>query len=145
MLHIHKQTLFISIVCIFLFNMTIESQTKKRLKLPKRISKVKSVDQFVDHTFNLYNKIFVYDSLAQVGAEIPSDLEDQLVESAERDMDSLWRVVPDIIDDISDASFMKKARATLNLNKAKKALRYSGQTLKNYFIGNKEENDDEEN
>jgi hypothetical protein len=141
MLYSKKYNLLLLSFCLLLFLPSIEAQPKKRLKPPKRDSKVKSVDRFVDHAFNLYGKIFVYDSLTQVSAEIPSELEDELVESAERDIDSLWQVVPEIIEDISDASPLKKVKATLNLNKAKKALKYSGQTIKNYFVGTKEEED----
>ena len=136
-----KKGLLILISLLLILGSSLQAQSK-RIKPPKRNSKVKSVDLFVVHTFDLYNKIFVYDSLSNVGVEIPSELEDELVERAEQNIDSLWEAIPDIIDDISDASFMKQARATLNLNKAKKALKYSGITLKNYFVGNKEEDDD---
>lgn len=133
----HKILLVLSFFFFLLMPFLINAQTK-RIKPPKRNSKVKSVDQFVGHTFKLYDKVFVYDSLTQAGVDIPTELEDELTERAEKDVDSLWQTVPDIIDDISDASFMKKAKATLNLNRAKKALKYCGITLKSYFIGNKE-------
>lgn len=143
MLLSRKHILLIIGACFVLFSVNIEAQTKKRLKPPKRHSKVKSVDHFVGHTFKLYNKIFVYDSLTQAGVDIPAELEDELVERAEKDIDSLLQIVPDIIDDVSDASFMRKAKATLNLNRAKKALKYCGIIIKSHFIGNKEEEDDE--
>lgn len=119
----------------------VYSWSQKRLKPPKRDSKVESVDLFVNKSFNLYHKVFVYDSLSKAGVEVPADIEDELVERAEQDIDSLWSVAPDIIDDISDASFMKQTKATLNMNKAKKALKFCALTLKAYFSGNE---DDEE-
>ncbi|MEP1488057.1 MAG: hypothetical protein ABJK28_06490 [Algibacter sp.] len=103
------------------------------------MSKITTTDKFVSKTFELYNKVFVYDSLTIAGVEIPGELEDELMESAVRDIDSLWEVVPDIIDDISDASFIKQAKATLNLNKAKKALKYCGNYMKSTVIGKKED------
>ncbi|MCA0131932.1 hypothetical protein [Winogradskyella alexanderae] len=130
-------TLFVFFIIFLAPN--IGNSQKKRLKPPKRISKVTSVDLFVDKSFNLYNKIFVYDSLTQAGIDIPSELEDELTERAEQDLDSLWQLAPDIVDDISDASFMKQAKATLNLNKAKKALKYCGLIIKSYFIPEEED------
>jgi len=135
----NKFILSLTFVFSFLLMPVVISAQSKRIKPPKRNSKIKSVDQFVDHTFRLYNKVFVYDSLTQVGVEIPSELEDELVERAQQDVDSLWQAVPDIIADVSDASFMKKTKATFNLNKAKKALKYCGLTIKNYFLGKEEE------
>lgn len=110
-----------------------------RIKVPKRESKIITTDKFVEKTFKLYNKIFVYDSLTLAGVDIPADLENELMESAGRDIDSLWEVVPDILEDISNASFMKQAKATLNLNKAKKALKYCGNYMKVAVLGKKEE------
>ncbi|WP_299100837.1 hypothetical protein [uncultured Winogradskyella sp.] len=113
----------------------------KRLKPPKRNSKIESVDKFVNHSFELYYKVFVYDSLTRAGIEVPAEIEDELIERAESDVDSLWQEVPDIVDDISDASFMKQAKATLNLNRSKKALKFCMFAVKEYFVGTKEDED----
>ncbi len=138
-----KKLLILSLVLSILMPLSIHSQSK-RIKAPKRSSKIRSTDVFVKNIFKLYNKVFVYDSLTQAGVEVPVELEDELLESAERDIDSLWGVVPDIIDDISDASFMKQAKATLNLNKAKKALKYCGVHLKTMVLGKKDEEEENE-
>lgn len=130
------------VVILILFLMPASSWSQKRIKPPKRASKVASVDQFVNHSFDLYHKVFVYDSLVKAGVDVPSEIEDELVERAEQNIDSLWQVVPDIVDDISDASFMKQAKATLNLNRAKKALKFCSTTVKAYFMGTEEEEDD---
>ncbi len=126
------------LTAFLIFPIFAQSQTN-RIKPPKRESKVSSVDLFVDKSFNLYNKVFVYDSLTQAGIDIPAELEDELAERAEQDLDSLWQLAPDIVDDISDASFMKQAKATVNLNKAKKALKYCGLIIKSYFIPEEED------
>ena len=136
-----KQSVLIGILAFFLFSATGWSQPKK-IKPPKRISKVESVDQFVEKTFQLYHKVFVYDSLTQAGVEVPPEIEDELIERAGQDADSLWQTVPDILDDISDAPFLRQAKATLNLNKAKKAIKYCAVTAKAYFIPAKEEEDE---
>lgn len=116
------------------------SQNKRHSK-PKRHSKIESADVFVDITYRLYNKVYVHDSLTHVGVEIPADLESELIESAQGDVDSLWQVIPDVIDDIanSDASILHKSRATLNLNKSKKALKYCAIYVKQMVLGKKEE------
>ena len=125
-------------VVLFLTPLLVSSQ-ESRIKAPKRESKIKTTDKFVEKTFKLYNKVFVYDSLTIAGVDIPGDLEDELMESALKDIDSLWEVIPDIVDDITNASFMKQAKATLNLNKAKKALKYCGNYIKASILGKKEE------
>ena len=127
---------------LFLFIMPIQSFSQnKRLSKPKRHSKIESADTFVDVTYKLYNKIFVHDSLTRVGVEIPSDLENELIESVKNDVDSLWQVLPDVFDDIANSrtSFINRGRATLNLNKSKKALKYCGIYVKQMFVGTKAE------
>ena len=128
------------LVIIFLIPILAQSQSK-RVKPPKRVSKIASVDQFVDQSFELYHKVFVYDSLTSAGIEVPMEIEDELVERIEQDIDSLWQAVPDITDDISDASFMRQAKATINLNRAKKALKFCMNTAKAYFIGTEEDDE----
>lgn len=137
-----RKIITISVLALFLVPMFGWSQ--KRIKPPKRKSKVESVDQFVKHSFELYHKVFVYDSLVKAGVDVPPEIEDELVDRAEQDADSLWQSVPDIVDDISDASFMRQAKATLNLNKAKKALKYCIKTVKSYFAPAREDEDDKE-
>ena len=138
----NKRQLIVLGLVFFLLMPLIGSAQSKRIKSPKRNSKIASTDKFVENTFNLYNKVFVYDSLTQAGVEVPAELEDEILENAVKNIDSLWGVVPDIIDDISDASFMKQAKATLNLNKAKKALKYCGLYIKTTIVGSKEEKEE---
>ncbi|OUS02740.1 hypothetical protein A9Q86_02705 [Flavobacteriales bacterium 33_180_T64] len=141
---IHNLQRHISIVILIIFLIPIYGFSQpKRQKPPKRKSKIESVDQFVDNAFKLYHKVFVYDSLTQVGVEVPSEIEDALVERAEQDIDSLWQVLPTILDDMSSGkgSIMKKAKATINLNKSKKALKYCMKTMKAYFVGSEEEDE----
>lgn len=135
-------SIFIIVLLLFLIPMHSWSQ-QKRLKPPKRKSKITSVDKFVKHSFELYHKVFVYDSLTRAGVEVPTEIEDELVERAESDVDSLWQEVPDLVDDISDAPFMRQAKATLNLNKSKKALRFCMVTVKAYFVGTEDDEDDD--
>lgn len=139
-----QQRICIVMALLFLIPLLGFSQ-KKRLKPPKRVSKIESVDQFVENSFDLYHKVFVYDSLTTVGVEVPAEIEDTLIERAERDVDSLWQILPTILDDMTsgNANIMKKGKATINLNKSKKALKYCMQTVKMYFKGEEEESIDD--
>ncbi|MCA0131933.1 hypothetical protein [Winogradskyella alexanderae] len=135
------QMLPLLLVVFLIFPILAQGQAK-RMKPPKRISKVKSVDLFVGKSFDIYNKVYVYDSLSQKGYEIPVDLEEELIERTERDLDSLWQITPDLWDDISEAPFIKQAKATINLKKASKALKYCLKTAKAYVLGNDKESYD---
>ncbi|GEQ85205.1 hypothetical protein ULMS_07130 [Patiriisocius marinistellae] len=126
---------------MLLSSFTSQIFCQERINPPKKNSKIKSADQFVDNTFQLYHKIYVYDSLSQKGVEIPPELEDELLANAQKDIDSLWQVLPTVVEDMGSGkgNIMRKGKATLNLNKAKKALRYCLATSKTYFIGTDEE------
>ncbi|NRD19808.1 hypothetical protein HNV08_07080 [Winogradskyella eckloniae] len=142
MKHMKSATLFnTSVFIIVLLIPFLGWSQVNRLKPPKRNSKIESVDKFVNHSFELYHKVFVYDSLYKAGVEVPAEIEDALIERAERDVDSLWQEVPNIVDDISDAPFMKQAKATFNLNRSKKALKFCMTAVKEYFVGIKEDED----
>ncbi|MFD1615698.1 hypothetical protein [Gelatiniphilus marinus] len=138
-----KNKFLLTVFCLSFFMPIHGRSQEKRLSKPKRYSKIESADKFVDITYKLYNKVYVHDSLTHVGVEIPGDLEAELFESAQNDVDSLWQVFPDIIDDIANSktSFVNKGRATLNLNKAKKALKYCVLYIKNTLVGTNEEDD----
>lgn len=120
------------------------SFSQKRIKAPKRDSKIKSADQFVNNSFSLYHKVYVYDSLTKANVEIPSELEDELLKSAQKNVDSLWQVLPTVFEDMGSgkASILKKGVATLNLNKSKKALSYTMKTIKLYFKDQVEQKED---
>ncbi|WP_179320391.1 hypothetical protein [Winogradskyella helgolandensis] len=137
-----QRYIFIGMLMLFLLPIQSWSQ-EKRIKKPKRKSKIESVDNFVNHSFELYHKVFVYDSLIKAEVEVPVEIEDELMERAERDADSLWQEVPDIAEDISDAPFMRQAKATFNLNRTKNALNFCMTAVKAYFIGTEEDEEDD--
>lgn len=139
---LNNTILIISFCFVFLTFFCSFSQNKRQIK-PKRNSQIESADVFTNITYKLYNKVYIHDSLTQVGIEIPGDLEEELIERAKSDIDSLIQVFPDVIDDIanSNTSIIKKARATLNLNKSKKALKYCGLYIKQKLIGIKNEDE----
>ena len=141
----NKLQQYISVVIMVMLLIPISGfSQKKRLKPPKRISKIESVDQFVDNSFELYHKVFIYDSLTTAGVKVPADIENELLERAEQDIDSLWQVLPTIMDDMTsgDENIMVKGKATLNLNKSKKALKYCIKTMKAHFAGSTDEDEE---
>lgn len=135
-----NKILLVVLFLSFLAPIQINSQDKRQSR-PKRYSKIKSADQFVDITYKLYTKVYVHDSLTHAGVEIPGDLEVELIESAGNDLDSLWAVLPDVVDDIanSNTSIINKGRATLNLNKSKKALKYCATYVKQLIVRTKQD------
>jgi len=112
---------------------------QERLMPPKKLSKVKSIDGFSDHTFKIYNSVFVYDSLTNAGVEIPAEIEDEIAADIETRIDSISNIVPDMIEEVDDAPIMRKLRATLSLNKSRKAITYMLVTMKKYTLGESEE------
>ena len=131
-----------SLVFIFIIGFAFNAvhAQEKRIKRPKKNCKIASVDGFVNYSFELYNKVFVYDSLAKAGVELTGEQEDLVFASVQRDADSLYQIFPTVLDDMtsSKSSIIKKAKATLNLNKAKKAIKYTGKTVKGYLAGEEE-------
>lgn len=141
---IHNTHRNLTIILVILFLMPIAGWSQpKRINPPKRTSKITSVDQFVKKSFSLYHKVFVYDSLTQIGAEIPIEVEEALVERIEQDLDSLWQIFPTVFDDMSSGKgrILTKAKAAVNLNKSKKALKYCMKTAKAYVLGSEEDED----
>ncbi|WP_034041517.1 OmpA family protein [Wocania ichthyoenteri] len=139
-----KNALRISLlgVALLFFISNAYAQTKQ-LKRPKNKVGISSVDNFVTQSFDLYDKVYKYDGYA--AAETPLDDEDiDVLEDALDDLQGLSESAPDIISDIDGASVFKQAKATLHINKAKKALKYSIKTAKELLLGQRERDKKEE-
>ncbi|MEO1032710.1 MAG: OmpA family protein [Bacteroidota bacterium] len=115
---------------------TLNAQTKK-IKRPKSRVGVASVDNFVRESFDLYDKVYKYDGYAASGTPLEDDDIDVL-EDALDELSSLSESAPDIIKDLDGVGFMKQSKATLQVNKAKKALKYSIKTTKELLLGQRE-------
>lgn len=113
------------LICTFQIG---EAQGKK-LKRPKNTVGVSSVDHFVRNSFDIYDKVYTYDGYAQNGTPL-SDEDLDVLEDAMDDMTALSESAPNIIDDLDGVGILKQGKATLNMNKAKKALKYSITTTK---------------
>ncbi|TBN00837.1 OmpA family protein [Hyunsoonleella flava] len=115
---------------------TLEAQTKQ-IKRPKSRVGIGSVDRFVQESFDIYDKVYKYDGYAEAGT--PLDDEDiDVLEDALDDLQGLSDSAPDILGDLDGANALKQAKATLQINKAKKALKYSIKTAKELLLGQRE-------
>lgn len=121
---------------------SLEAQTK-RIKRPKSRVGISSVDRFVQESFDIYDKVYKYDGYAEAGT--PLDDEDiDVLEDALDDLQGLSDSAPDILGDLDGANALKQAKATLQINKAKKALKYSIKTAKELLLGQRERDKEEE-
>ena len=131
----------LSIVLALLFVPTVEAQTKK-LKRPTSRVGMNSIDTFVRESFDIYDKVYMYDSYAEAGTPLTDDDIDVL-ENALDDLTYLSDSAPDVIVDMNRLSVLKQGKATLQINRAQKALNYSIKTAKKLLSDNPREDSDE--
>jgi len=133
--------LFYWMAFVFIFP-NLEAQTKQ-LKRPKSKVGVYSVDTFVQESFDIYDKVYKYDGYAEAG--IPLDDEDiDVLEDALDDLGGLSDSAPDILGDLDRLSVLKQGKATLQMNKATKALKYSIKTTKKLLSGQRKGDKEDE-
>ncbi len=130
------------IFAFFLFQNTIEAQTK-RLKRPSSRVGISSVDRFVSESFNLYDKVYRFDSYAEQGKPLSDDDLELLIDAVD-DSEQVLATAPDAISDIDGAGILKQGKATLQMNRAKKALKYSIKTAKKLITEKKKQKDETE-
>ncbi|MBF8150110.1 OmpA family protein [Winogradskyella sp. F6397] len=131
-----------AILLVTLTTSNLEAQTKK-LKRPKSKVRISSVDNFVQKSFNIYDKVYKYDGYAASGTSLDDEDIDVLEEAIE-DGTTISDSAPAILKDIDGASVFKQAKATLQINKAKNALRYSIETSKELLVGHRENKNKED-
>jgi outer membrane protein OmpA-like peptidoglycan-associated protein len=133
---------FLTFCAIVFIVPTIEAQTKK-IKRPRSRVGVTSVDNFVQESFDLYDKVYKYDGYAAAGTPLDDDDIDVL-EEALGELSSLSDSAPDIINDLDGVGLLKQGKATLQVNRAKNALQYSIKTAKELLLGERERNTEED-
>ncbi|XMO87376.1 hypothetical protein AAFN75_03655 [Algibacter sp. AS12] len=119
----------------------LDAQTKQ-LKRPNSNIGVSSVDAFVTKSFDIYDKVYKYDGFAETGTPLEDEDIDSL-EEARNDLEGLIDSASNILDDLDGLSILKQGKATLRINKAKKALKYSIKTSKKLLLGEKNTNVEE--
>ncbi|GMN11244.1 hypothetical protein MTsPCn9_20510 [Croceitalea sp. MTPC9] len=137
-----KSNPLLVLLAIFIFSVDTSAQTKK-LKRPSSRVGVASVDQFVRESFDLYDKVYMYDGYAQAGKPL-SDEDIDVLEQALDDVTGLSDSAPDILSDIDGIGVLKQGKATLQVNRAKKALKYSIKTSKELLLNQRKRETEKE-
>lgn len=137
-----------SVLCIIAFTLLVplqnlEGQSKKTKKLKRPTSRVgiASVDSFVQESFDLYDKVYMYDGYAEAGTPL-ADEDLDVLEAALEDVTNLSSSAPNIISDLDGRSVLKQSKATLQINRAKKALKYSIKTAKKLLTEKRKKGDE---
>ena len=140
----YKLLLSITTFCFLFPFQNLEAQTKKAKKLKRPTSRVgiASTDSFVQESFDLYDKVYMYDSYAISGKSL-EDEDLDVLESALEDVTNLSTSAPDILSDLNGVSVLKQSKATLQINRAKKALKYSIITSKKLLTTKREQDEAE--
>jgi outer membrane protein OmpA-like peptidoglycan-associated protein len=124
---------------LFVFTTTLFAQTK-RLKRPNSRVGIYSVDKFVKESFDLYDKVYIYDGYAAAGKSLDDDALEMLTDALE-DVTELSETAPDVLSDLDGQGALKQAKATLQINRAKKAIKYSIKTAKELLAGREKQED----
>ena len=132
----------LTLLTVFIFSLETNAQTKK-LKRPSSRVGVSSVDKFVRESFDLYDKVYMYDGYAKAGTPL-SDDDIDVLEQALDDVTGLSDSAPNILSDIEGIGVLKQSKATLQINRAKKALKYSIKTAKELLLNNRNAEKEEE-
>ncbi len=129
-------------ICLTLYIIpNIEGQTRK-IKRPKSQVGIYSVDSFVKESFDLYDKVYKYDGYAEAGTPLEDEDLDVLEEALE-EVAVLSETAPDILNDLDGKGALKQAKATLQINRSRKALKYSIKTTKELLLGQREHDEKE--
>ncbi|WP_405413040.1 OmpA family protein [Maribacter sp. Asnod1-A12] len=132
-------------IAVILFGVLLITQfsfaQEKRLKRPSGRVGIPNVDSFVNESFDLYDKVYAYDNYAQEDQPLDEDDYEVLIDTVE-DSENVLTTAPDAISDIKGANILKQGKATLQMNRAKKALKYSVKTAKK-ILSEKKKNDKE--
>ncbi len=121
------------IALVLLIAIPVTAQTKK-IKRPRNTVGISSVDTFVRESFELYDKVYLYDGYAAAGKSL-EDQDIDVLENALSNLSALSESAPDIISDLDGTGALKQAKAVLQINRAKKALKYSIKTAKELLAG----------
>ena len=125
----------------FIFSaQTADAQTKK-LKRPTNRVGISSVDTFVRESFDLYDKVYMYDSYAETGKSLEDDDYETLLDAVE-DGERVLTTAPSAISDLDGANVLKQGKGTLQINRAKKALTYSIKTGKKLLTEKRKKGDE---
>ncbi len=118
---------------------------KKKLKRPSSRVGISSVDAFVKESFDLYDRVYIYDSYAEQDKPLEDDDYEILLDTVEN-AQGILTTAPNAVTDLDGKGIIKQSKGTLQINRSKKALKYSIKTAKK-LLSKKEEktnNDDKD-
>ena len=127
---------------LFLFILPSTYAQTKKIKRPKSTVGISSVDNFVRESFDIYDKVYKYDGYAEAGTPL-DDNDIDVLEDALEDLSILSDSAPDILSDLEGQNVLKQGKATLQINRAKKALKYSIKTAKALLLGERKRKEEE--
>lgn len=140
-MQLSSKLLVSSIVFIFFISQHIAQSQTKRLKRPSSRVGISSVDKFVRESFDLYDKVYRYDGYAETGKTLKDDDYEILIDAVE-DAEGVLATAPNAIADLDGAGMLKQGKGTLQINRAKKALKYSLKTAKKLLTERRSTQDD---
>lgn len=139
-------------ILILLLCFTSIASSQKRIKPPKTLTNIESIDNFVQSSYTIYDVVFdfhygktqelIIDEIqeSESNEDTPEDtLNDPATTDSsninefatiETHINSMIEQLPLMLEIIENQSVAKQIKATLNLNKAIKVLRKSGQLIK---------------
>ena len=137
-----KNTLALLLSCLFIVQFS--QAQKKKLKSPSSRVGITSVDAFVRESFNLYDKVYLYDDYAEQNKTLTEDDYEILIDTIE-DAQEILITAPDAITDLDGVGAIKQSKGALQINRAKRALKYSIKTSKKLLSKNNKKSDHTEN
>ncbi len=123
-------------------NLEAQKKKSKKIKRPSSSVGIASVDRFVRESFNLYDKVYVYDGYYEAGKSLTDDDYEILIDAVE-DGQEVLTSAPDAIASLDGAGVLKQGKGTLQINRAKKALKYSLKTGKKLLTTKPKKNEEE--
>ncbi len=135
--------LFALLFIIPLHSLEAQKKKSKKLKRPSSRVGISSVDKFVRESFNLYDKVYVYDGYHESGKSLTDDDYEILIDVVE-DGQEVLASAPDAISSLDGAGVLKQGKGTLQINRSKKALKYSLKTAKKLLTTKPKKNEDED-
>lgn len=133
----------LALICtLALLGPALQAQTK-RLKRPSSRVGIYSVDTFVQESFDIYDKVYRYDKYVKNGTAL-EDEDIDLLEGVLTDATRLLEHAPNVLSDLDGQGALKQTKATLQINRAKKALKYSVKMAKELLAREKDSKGDDD-
>ncbi len=129
--------------CFLVLGTQIAEAQKKKLKRPSSRVGIGSVDTFVQESFDIYDRVYRYDQNVKAGRDL-TDEDIDVLENTLTEITRLTESAPNIISDLDGQGALKQTKATLQINRAKKALKHSAKMINELLKGRKKDSGDDD-